>query len=63
MKTKQELSDLSLCALISLYNYLKDELDLLDDFIGSETKIESTREELIALQREIEERRSNLFIH
>lgn len=60
MKTNK-LSDLSLSDLVSLFNYIDGDLDLLDNCVGSNDKIEQVRLELIAVQEEIEKRRSELF--
>lgn len=61
MKTNQKLSDLSIGDLVSLFNYIDGDLDLLDNCVGSNEKIEQVRLELIAVQEEIEKRRNNIF--
>ena len=61
METNEKLSDLSLSDLVSLFNYIDGDLDLLDNCIEASDKIEQVRVELIAVQEEIEKRRSRLF--
>ena len=63
METNQKLSDLSIGDLVSLFNYIDEDLDLLDNCIEASDKIEQVRVELIAVQEEIEKRRSRLFKH
>lgn len=63
METNKKLSDLSIGDLVSLFNYIDGDLDLLDNCIEASDKIEQVRVELIAVQEEIEKRRGELFNH
>jgi len=60
MKTNK-LTDLSPSDLVSMYNYLREELEAYDNCMGVEDKIEALHQEIVATQKEIERRRSELF--
>lgn len=63
MKTNQKLSDLSIGDLVSLYNYLNEELDALDNVISEKAECmkDDLRYEIVTTHKEIEKRRNNIF--
>lgn len=59
---KNQLAYLSLSDLISLYNYIDDEAELIESHDGDITaKLEQVREQIVLVHQEIEKRRGLIF--